>query len=220
MYLIKTPVLVQNLIPGITWKGNQENKTLYLTFDDGPIPEITPWVLDLLGKFNAHATFFCVGDNIDLYPEIFKRIEDEGHSVGNHTQNHLDGWATPKEKYLENVFMCANRVKSNLFRPPYGRLTKKQYNFIKQHYEIVLWHVLSGDFDDSITPDECLENVISNCSEGSIVVFHDSLKAWSNLQYVLPQVLTQFANKGYQFKALRERPLKKIESEKQYYSLS
>jgi len=205
MYLVKTPRLIQNLFPNFTWKIPTQEKSIYLTFDDGPIPEVTPWVLEQLAAFDAKATFFCVGDNIRKNMDVFRRVIDAGHSVGNHTLNHLNGWMSENISYFHNVRHCARLVDSDLFRPPYGKLMPKQSQFLQRHYRIVMWDVLSGDFDEGVTAEQCLENVLANAGRGSIVVFHDSLKAWEKLQVVLPKVLKHFAQKGFSFEPLSER---------------
>ena len=205
MYLVKTPQIIQNLFPNFTWKIPSHEKVLYLTFDDGPIPEVTPWVLDQLSKYNAKATFFCVGDNVKKHQVVFQEIIAKGHSIGSHTFNHLNGWATENIPYFHNVRRCASLVGSSLFRPPYGRLKPKQSQFLQRHYRIVMWDVLSGDFDEKIKKEQCLDNVVSHAGKGSIVVFHDSIKAWEKLQFVLPKVLKHFSEKGYRFDALEER---------------
>jgi peptidoglycan/xylan/chitin deacetylase (PgdA/CDA1 family) len=207
MYLIKTPQLIQNLFPNFTWHIPTKEKVLYLTFDDGPIPQVTPWVLEQLAAYNAKATFFCVGDNIQKYPEVFQQVKAAGHAVGNHTYNHLNGWLTDNIPFFHNVRHCANLTNSVLFRPPYGRLKRKQAQFLQRHYRIVMWDVLSGDFDPSIAPERCLHNVIDNAQAGSIVVFHDSLKAEEKLRYVLPKVLQYFTAEGYTFEKLNEQEM-------------
>lgn len=180
---------------------------LYLTFDDGPIPEVTPWVLEQLEKFKAKATFFCVGDNVKKHPTVFEQVKRQGHSIGNHTFNHLNGWATEIVPYFHNVRHCASLVNSVLFRPPYGKLRPKQAQFLQRHYRIVMWDVLSGDFDAHVSPEQCFTNVINNAQNGSIVVFHDSLKAKDNLEYTLPKVLEYFSERGYNFEKLNEQEL-------------
>ena len=203
MFIVKTPKLIRAFMPAYTWSIPTDERVLYLTFDDGPIPEVTPWVLDTLRLFGAKATFFCVGDNVEKHPAIFQQILKEGHSVGNHTFNHLNGWQTEHVVYLNNVRRCARVVKSRLFRPPYGRLMPRQRDFLLRHFQIILWDVLSGDYDANISPKQCLQNVLDNAQPGSIVVMHDSLKAERNLRFVLPAVLENFAGKGYGFERLR-----------------
>jgi len=207
MYLVKTPQFIQNLFPNFTWRIPTQDKELFLTFDDGPIPEVTPWVLDQLRTFQAKATFFCVGDNIRKHQDVFQQVKADGHSVGNHTYNHLNGWASDNIPYFHNVRHAATLTDSVLFRPPYGRLKPKQAQFLQRHYRIVMWDVLSGDFDPNITDEQCLNNVINNAAEGSIIVFHDSLKAKDKLEYVLPRVLKHFSEQGYTFQALQEQSM-------------
>ena len=206
MYLVKTPRILQTLMPGYTWKMPVSTaKTIYLTFDDGPIPEVTPWVLEELQKYNAKATFFCVGQNIVDNPEIFQQVIDAGHTVGNHTFNHLDGWQSDNLKYFHNARHCARLVKNDLFRPPYGHITPSQKAFMERHYQIVMWDVLSGDFDPELAPDQCLLNVLNHAKNGSIVVLHDSLKAEERLRYVLPRILEHYAEKGFTFGAIQAK---------------
>lgn len=202
MYLVKTPKIVQALLPAYLWHIPTREKVLYLTFDDGPIPDVTPWVLDTLARHDAKATFFCVGENAVRHADIFHRLLAEGHTVGNHTHNHLNGWHTDTSTYLHNVRHCARVVKSDLFRPPHGRLLPQQRAFLERHYKIVLWDVLSGDFDPRLSAEQCLNNVLENARRGSIVVLHDSLKTVAKLRHVLPAVLRHFSGKGYRFEAL------------------
>ncbi|UZR92836.1 polysaccharide deacetylase family protein [Chondrinema litorale] len=198
------------LYPTLTWSRYNKDKTIYLTFDDGPIPEMTPEILDLLKTYNAKATFFCVGDNIQKHPEIYQRILKEKHSTGNHTFNHLNGWNTPDTNYFENVNLCNSiidkyAVKDNcskLLRPPYGRIKQSQIKQLKAKYEIIMWDVLTGDFAASISPESCLNKAIKYTESGSIVVFHDNLKAKKNLDYALPRYLEHFTQAGYSFKGL------------------
>lgn len=207
MYLVKTPHFIQSLFPNFVWKMPSKDRTIYLTFDDGPVPEVTPWVLDTLEAYNAKATFFCVGENVKENASLLADIVDKGHAVGSHTFNHLNGWSTENIKYFHNVRRGAYEVKSELFRPPYGRLMPKQTMFLQRHYNIVMWDVLSGDFDAAISKETCLSNVINNASEGSIVVFHDSIKAKEKLQYTLPKVLEHFVGLGYKFEAINAHDL-------------
>lgn len=185
-----------------------ENKnSVYLTFDDGPHPEITPWVISELKKYNAEATFFCIGKNVKQYPHIYKQILDEEHATGNHTQNHINGWKSSDEDYIKDISEAALHIKSNLFRPPYGRIKKSQAASIAEAMKnktakIIMWDVLSGDFDRSILPENCLENVLKNTTPGSIVVFHDSEKAYNNLVNSLPKVMQHFSKKGCLFKKI------------------
>lgn len=215
MYLIKTPQVIQNLFPNFTWRIPTKEQILYLTFDDGPIPEVTPWVINQLKLYNAKATFFCVGDNIRKHPQVFQQIRAHGHSVGNHTFNHLNGWSTDNIPYFHNVRNGASMVHTVLFRPPYGRLKPKQAQFLQRHYRIIMWDVLSGDFDAAISDEQCLANVINNAQNGSIVVFHDSLKTEEKLAYVLPRVLEHFTKLGYRFERLNEQELTQTIAKKQ-----
>jgi peptidoglycan/xylan/chitin deacetylase (PgdA/CDA1 family) len=224
MYLVKTPFLLKKIYPKhLIWNKSRDKKTIFLTFDDGPIPFVTPWVLKILKNFNIKATFFCIGDNITRNPEIFNQLKADGHAIGNHTYNHLKGWNCEDDAYLSNFLKCQELTKSILFRPPYGRIkfsqiksiqkqeqkTKikddlqvSQYSILNTQYAIIMWDVLSGDFDANLSPEKCLQNVIKHTENGSIVVFHDSLKAWDRLEYVLPKALEYWKNKGYQFEVL------------------
>ena len=202
MLISSVPNIVSRMFPSLVWKVNETEKVIYLTFDDGPIPETTEWILDTLKQFNAKATFFCVGDNVRKYPELFNKILDHGHLVGNHTYNHLNGWNTGIEEYIENVEKAAKLIKSDLFRPPRGMIRINQAQQLLEKYKIVMWNVLSVDYDRDISPEQCLRNVTSNAKEGSIVVFHDSIKAQKNMQYALPKTLEFYAEKGYSFASL------------------
>tara|TARA_R110000851_G_scaffold61343_4_gene141034 strand:+ start:112912 stop:113541 length:630 start_codon:yes stop_codon:yes gene_type:complete len=203
---------VQRIYPKRIWALPNNDKKVYLTFDDGPIPEVTPWVLDTLKKYNAKATFFCIGDNIKKHPDIFKRILAEGHSVGNHTFNHLNGWQTSTQRYINNVSLFEKELqaqsfhhsslvsRTSLFRPPYGKITSKQANLLQEKgYKIIMWSVLSYDYDASVSKEQCLHHVSQNIQPGSIIVFHDSIKAQKNLRYVLPKVLD---NQKYAFEPI------------------
>lgn len=215
MYLVKTPSIFQNYFPNFTWKIPTEEKVIYLTFDDGPTPEVTPWVLSQLAQYKAKATFFSIGKNIEQSPEIFQQVLDAGHSVGNHTYSHVNGWSVESIPYFHNVRHCARLVKSSLFRPPYGRLMPKQAQFLQRHYRIVMWDVMSGDFDPKISNEKCLTNVTKHAKPGSIVVFHDNEKAKDKLTYTLPKVLNYYSELGYHFEALNDQTLNRTLASKQ-----
>jgi peptidoglycan/xylan/chitin deacetylase (PgdA/CDA1 family) len=208
----KTPDFVKTLFPNFIWNINTNNKELYLTFDDGPTPEITDWVLQILKQYNAKATFFCIGNNIEKHPEIFQNILDNNHVVGNHTYHHLKGWKHKSKHYIKDTLeteVIINTFKLNnnnkLFRPPYGKFKNKQSKgLLELGYKIILWDVLSYDWDKSVSENTCFDNVISATKKGSIIVFHDSIKASKNLKYVLPKVLEYYTQKGFEFKALEE----------------
>ncbi len=211
-YPIKIPNLVTRVLPKRRWHFSREEKSIYLTFDDGPIPEVTPWVLDTLDKFDAKATFFLIGDNVQKHPESVQDIIQRGHTLGNHTQQHSKGTNCTLDAYLNQLERCDLSIAEathttdysrGLFRPPFGKLRQSQAKAIlKQKYKIVMWDVLSADFDPEVTPEQCLINVIENASSGSIVVFHDSLKAQEKLRYALPKVLAHFCDLGYSFKCI------------------
>lgn len=198
------PRLITAAFPHYVWNIETEEKSIFLTFDDGPHPEATTFVLDELKKYNANATFFCVGKNVNLYPEVYTRILNEGHAVGNHTFNHLNGWKTGDKKYLDDVREAAKYIDSLLFRPPYGKLGRFKAQQIKAFgMHVVMWSVLSGDFDSSLSAEKCRDNVILNAKEGSIVVFHDSEKSFTRMKGALPAVLQYFSEKGFSFKSLK-----------------
>jgi peptidoglycan/xylan/chitin deacetylase (PgdA/CDA1 family) len=199
-YWIKTQGWIRWLLPGFVWKIPSREKTVYLTFDDGPTPGVTPFVLETLKRYRAQATFFCIGDNIRKHADIFNQVVDAGHSVGNHTFNHINGWKTGLAEYLHNTSLCRSAIglKTNLFRPPYGKVTPSQRrSLVKLGYRIVMWDVLSADFDASVSPEKCLSNVLENVEPGSIVIFHDSEKARRNLEYALPRTLEFLNEKGF-----------------------
>ncbi len=204
-YIAKTPGWVKKLFTGSIWEMPGADKTIYLTFDDGPHPQVTSFVLEELSKYNASATFFCIGKNVAANPQLFERLTREGHAVGNHTHDHMDGWKTDKDVYVQNIAKAANLIKSNLFRPPYGRITRSQHKALTQHakpFKVVMWSVLSGDFDVTISPGQCSSNVIKHAKSGSVIVFHDSEKANERLRVALPAVLKYFSEKGYCFKKI------------------
>ena len=209
---VKTNWILKKLFSQYVWDiRNIENK-IYLTFDDGPIPEITEWVLEQLKKQNVKATFFCIGDNIDKHPDIFSKVIGEGHAIGNHTFNHLNGWKTTTEPYLANFQRCEetiqksaiNNPNSNIFRPPYGKIKRAQAKAIQQlGYKIIMWDVLSVDFDSTLSREKCLQNVLSNAESGSIIVFHDSVKAFKNLEFALPKTIKFLKEKGFVFDVIK-----------------
>lgn len=204
MFLVKTPLAIKKSFPSLVWDIPNNTKTIYLTFDDGPTPEVTTWVLETLKKHQIKATFFVVGDNVKKHPQIYQQLIAEGHAIGNHTYNHLNGWKTKSSDYLQNIGKCAELVDTNLFRPPYGRIKNTQIRTLKQNYKIIMWDVLSGDFDASLSPEKCTENVINNTKAGSIIVFHDSIKAEKNLKYALPKAIGFLKEQGFTFGAITE----------------
>jgi peptidoglycan/xylan/chitin deacetylase (PgdA/CDA1 family) len=206
-YFVKTPWWLKKIYPHRLWDVDTEEKIVYLTFDDGPHPFATLFVLDVLKKFDAKATFFCIGKNVVDYPAIYQRILEEGHRAGNHTQHHLNGWKTTPEEYLADVSEAALNINSELFRPPFGKIKRLQTSGISKAMnnrlaKIVMWDVLSGDFDESLSKEKCLENVTNKTKPGSIIVFHDSQKAFPRLEYTLPLFLQQFTGKGFTFRSL------------------
>lgn len=214
MYLSKTPRFIQNMFPFFVWNMPMDEKEIFLTFDDGPHPQITPWVLDVLKTYNAKATFFCIGKNVEENKEILDRIVAEGHSLGNHTYSHKSGWHSDNIAYFHNIRRCARLVKSSLFRPPYGRIKPNQASFLRRHYQIIMWDVLSGDFDPNVSSEKCLDNVVQNVENGSIVVFHDSEKAYTSLEYALPRCLETLSKQGYTFNKITEAALNKTAGKK------
>jgi peptidoglycan/xylan/chitin deacetylase (PgdA/CDA1 family) len=199
MLLATVPKVVTRAFPSLIWHIPEREKIVYLTFDDGPIPETTPWLLSMLKSFNAKATFFCVGENVKKYNYLYKRLLDEGHSVGNHTYNHLVGWKTDNQTYIENINKANNLINTNLFRPPHGLIKNSQLQLIKDDFKIVMWDVLSMDYDKSVSQEQCYRNVVNHAKPGSVIVFHDSIKAWENLKYALPKTLEYLSEKGYSF---------------------
>ena len=177
-------------------------KVIYLTFDDGPIPGVTPEVLDILAGYGAKATFFMVGDNVRRYPDVFGRVKEEGHAVGNHTFHHLNGWHTSPGLYMDDVYHCREYFDTKLFRPPYGRFTPSQYFLLRKDFRFILWSVLTYDFHRKTSPEQCLKNAITHTGNGSVVVFHDSLKSLDNVRYALPRFLEHFMALGYRFETL------------------
>ncbi|MFN8274156.1 MAG: polysaccharide deacetylase family protein [Flavobacteriaceae bacterium] len=192
--------MVKWLFPKYIWNLPTHEKIVFLTFDDGPMPEITPWVLDQLDAYQVKATFFCIGDNVRKHPEIYEEVMRRGHAIGNHTFNHLNGWKTATSTYIENTIKWEEyaATQSVLFRPPYGKIKRSQAQKLMQKgYKIIMWDVLSADFDTSVSPEKCLSNVVNHLESGSIVVFHDSLKAFKNIQYALPKTLQFLKENGF-----------------------
>ncbi|SHF75299.1 polysaccharide deacetylase family protein [Pedobacter caeni] len=205
MYLVKSPLLLKWYYPSLIWNKTRAQRVIYLTFDDGPIPDVTDFVLKTLKSFNAKATFFCIGDNIQKHPDIFGRLKSDGHRIGNHTFNHLKGWKTEDQVYLQNFRQCQELTNTNLFRPPYGRIKKSQISKLRREFpdlRIIMWDVLSGDFDLKLSPQKCYDQVVKHAENGSIIVFHDSLKAFDRLKYTLPRALQYFSEQGFRFETL------------------
>ena len=198
-YLVRTPWWLKLLYPQCIWEMPAEGNKLYLSFDDGPHEEATPFVLDLLKQFNAKASFFCIGNNVAKYPAIYQRILEEGHGVGNHTYHHKNGWKTGNEAYYADISMGSEIIHSRIFSPPYGKIRFSQISHLKQqmHLQPVMWSVLSGDFDLELSADDCARNVIRNMRPGSIIVFHDSAKAFEKIKYALPKVLEEIKKRGW-----------------------
>jgi len=193
---------MKSFFSDLVWDIPTDKKEVFLTFDDGPVPEVTPWVLEVLQKYSAKACFFCIGDNVKKHPEIYQHIIDAGHQVANHTYNHVSGWKTKDQEYLSQIDKASEFISSNLFRPPYGRIKPSQIKALKANYRIIMWDVLSGDFDSSISPQKCIDNVIDNASKGAIIVFHDSVKSKRVLQQTLPIVLQNLSDQGFTFGSL------------------
>lgn len=195
------------LYPNFIWRKSTQEKTIYLTFDDGPIPDVTEFVLETLATYHAKATFFCIGNNIQKHPDIFQKVINGGHGIGNHTFNHLRGWATDDDIYFENIAQCKDEILNrgavtNLFRPPYGRIKRSQASKVSADYQIIMWDVLSGDFSQKLSPKTVLEKTLRHTEAGSIVLFHDSIKANENMSYALPRFLEHFSEKGFRFEHL------------------
>ena len=200
---VTVPKVVKKMFPNYIWNIDSKEKTLYLTFDDGPTPEITDWVLECLKKYNAKATFFCIGKNIEQYPDIYQNIIKNGHAIGNHTYNHLNGWKTDNIQYYKNILQAAKHIPSKLFRPPYGKIKPTQANYLlKRGWRIIMWNSLSADFDTSIDGITCFNNVISTMKNGSIVVFHDSEKAFDRMKIALPLLIQYCREQHYEIRAL------------------
>ena len=211
MYLVKTPWWLRALYPSLVWRIKSPGKTIYLTFDDGPHETATPFVLEQLARFQAKASFFCIGKNVLAHPDIYQSILDAGHSVGNHTYHHLNGWKVKDDLYLSDIQKAATLIHSPLFRPPYGRIKRSQLKKLPQALQpathhlqpvTIMWDVLSADFDTELTPEGCLSYVLYHTRPGSVIVFHDSTKAWDRMSYALPRMLEYFSKQGYTFKSI------------------
>lgn len=198
----RVPRIVKGTMSSMLWSvAPTAENIIYLTFDDGPIPVVTPWVVETLRSFNAKATFFCVGDNAAKHPELLEQLSNEGHRIGNHTFNHLNGWKTADREYLRNVIQASEVLETELFRPPYGKLKPSQSKVLRKQYRIVMWSVLTQDYDQNISGEQCLQNALS-CRNGDIVLFHDSIKAEENLRYALPKFLEHYSKLGFEFRTL------------------
>jgi len=205
--MVRPPTYLRFLYPGVVWNFPTTEKIIYLTFDDGPIPEVTSKVLDLLKQYNAQATFFCIGENVKKHPEVYKRILAEGHGVGNHTYTHPNCWKVNADDFCENVKKASTVIHSNLFRPPYGKLTPRTLFRLRKKYRIIMWDVISCDFDEKVPAEQVKKNVLTHAGNGSIVVFHDSLKAAPRMLKVLPEVLEYYAKRDFIFKKIEEKRL-------------
>ena len=212
MFIHKTNFLMRALYPNFFWRIPTEKKEIFLTFDDGPIPEVTDFVLEELAKYQAKATFFCIGGNIEKYPDIFQKVVNQQHTIGNHTFNHVRGWDVDDEFYLDNFIKCSREIFKqipnpkpqipNFFRPPFGRIKRSQAKEILKTHEIVMWDVLTGDYDQNISKERVLSKTLQHTERGSIVLFHDSIKASKSMMYALPRVLEHFSEQGFVFKTL------------------
>ncbi len=208
MLIEQVPEFIRKIYPNTIWRLPKKEKTVYLTFDDGPIPEVTPFVLDLLKQYGIKATFFCVGENVKKHPDVFQRVLEEGHLVGNHTYNHLAGFTNFVKKYLLNVEKAHAYIKSNLFRPPHGTFRYGQFIFLRHRYDIIFWDVVTRDYNNKISGEKVLSIVKKYTRNGSIIVFHDSLKAEKNMRYALPKAIEWLKSEGYQFEQLTEENIK------------
>ncbi|MFN0030754.1 MAG: polysaccharide deacetylase family protein [Flavobacteriales bacterium] len=203
MYFVKTPSIIKPLGRDFLWNYSRDKREVYLTFDDGPTPRVTEQVLELLNMYNAKATFFCIGKNAEQHTKLFQKIRDEGHATGNHSYSHQDGWKTCTFSYLKDALRGNEKIQSSLFRPPYGHITLSQASLLKRKFQLVMWDVISGDFDQRISKEKCLRNVIENVQNGSIVVFHDSVKASSNMMFAVERSLKHFTDEGFTLRAIQ-----------------
>lgn len=205
LYLVKTPGWLKRLYPGCEWNIKGNPKTLYLTFDDGPNPVSTPFILEQLKAYNARATFFCIGDNVQKHPELYKHILAGGHATANHTMHHINGWKLGDDAYIADIKEAAQFIENKMFRPPYGRIKRSQIRKLKQEVpgsRIIMWNILAGDWEQSLTPEKCLRQMLKKIGDNDIIVLHDSDKAWPRVQHVLPELLKHYTGMGYAFEAI------------------
>jgi peptidoglycan/xylan/chitin deacetylase (PgdA/CDA1 family) len=195
---LRAPGIIKKILPGFVWRY-KTGKKVYLTFDDGPIPNSTEWTLNLLKEKGIKASFFCVGDNVRKYPDLYRKILEQGHAVGNHTFNHLRGWTKNTKSYVENVKLASEYIDSKLFRPPYGMIKPSQYKLLKKDYKIIMWDVLSGDYRTDISPERCLQDVLKKVRPGSILLFHNHIKSEKNMRYAIPRLIDKLHKQGYEF---------------------
>jgi peptidoglycan/xylan/chitin deacetylase (PgdA/CDA1 family) len=203
-YFVRTPGWLKMLYPGCVWDIPEKDKTLYLTFDDGPHPVVTPFVLEELEKYNAKATFFCLGENVLRYPDVYQQILDQGHAVGNHTYDHINGWKSNEEEYVENVMMAGKLINSVLFRPPYGRVKRSQIKSltVQKKMKVIMWNIVAGDWVQTNDAGMCFQNIKKKTVEGDIIVLHDSEKAWKRMSYCLRKILDYYTDRELQFKKI------------------
>lgn len=203
MKFYSTPAIIRKLFPDLVWHVETDKKEIFLTFDDGPCPQLTRWILEVLAQYNAKASFFCVGENLKRYPELTQEIRSAGHMVANHTYNHLNGWKTDDDTYINNVEKCEVLTMNKIFRPPYGKIKKSQRRkLISMNYKIIMWDLLTYDFDKKSDKEKSLKKIYKIARPGSIIVFHDNIKSEENLRYLLPKTLAYFAKSGYSFSSL------------------
>jgi len=200
MTIYSAPFWLRAFYPkGLIWNVPTGKREVFLTFDDGPVPEATPVVLEILKKYNIKATFFCVGENVQKYPEIFNLLLNDGHAIGNHTFHHVKAWKTDYITYLSEVAQCQQHLHGNLFRPPHGQITRKLARDLQKDYRIIMWSALTGDYDKNISVNQCLANAVKNTKPGAIIVFHDSIKALDRMKYTLPEYIEYCIAEGYSF---------------------
>ncbi|MEN9349014.1 MAG: hypothetical protein RLZZ77_2525 [Bacteroidota bacterium] len=202
MYLVKMPEIIKPLASQFLWNMPRDERKVYLTFDDGPTPGITDQILDILQEYNAKATFFCLGKQVELAPDLFERLVQEGHRIGNHTYSHPNGWKTTAFAYLKNVLQAEHFIQTDLYRPPYGRITRGQATAIRKRYHLVMWDIITGDFDLNTTPEECYERVAKHLEGGSIIVMHDSVKASKNVLGSVRPIIEHILSLGYELAPL------------------